>query len=252
MYILLKDIKKILFSIQDDIEKKKWLKAFLKSVLFVGSVACMVLFALWLVELAFQYLEYIICVVGCVGCSIVLIRSMCSKKEIRQDQQVQEPKANPALQYDPITLENTYKLVRAGVCYVVGEIFEIIGVRKPASYSQMDGPIHYDIIANVPIYHLLVAKSGDIESDTYTVMGILQNAIEQKLNSNEFNGISQAAFFYKGQAYPSIMVDKVRDCGNMLQIDIAIASEYYCKYREQRIYNDMNGAGSGRNQDKDF
>lgn len=252
MYILLKDIKKILFSIQDDIEKKKWLKAVLKSVLFIGSVVCMALFVLWLMGIIAQYLDYIIIIGGGVACSIALIRSMTPKNEIKQEQQVQEPKSNTILWYDPITLENTYKLLRAGLCYIVGEIAEVIATRKPTSYSQMDSPTHYDIIANVPIYHLLVAKSGGMESDTYTVMGILQNAIEQKLNNNEFNGISQAVFFYKGQAYPSIMVDKVRDCGNMLQIDIAIASEYYCKYREQRIYNDMNGTGSERNQDKDF
>ena len=64
--------------------------------------------------------------------------------------------------------------------------------------------------------------------------------------------IIMAVFFYNGQAYPAIMVDKVLDCGNMLQIDIAIASEYYCKYREQRIYNSMNSTSIGNMQDYDF
>ena len=48
------------------------------------------------------------------------------------------------------------------------------------------------------------------------------------------------------------MVDKVLDCGNMLQIDIAIASEYYCKYREQRIYNSLNTSNTGIVHDKEF
>lgn len=64
--------------------------------------------------------------------------------------------------------------------------------------------------------------------------------------NNEIEGITQSAFFYNGQTYPSIMVDNVRDVGSYIQVDLAIASEYYCKYRERRIYNNMAQSNSGR------
>lgn len=48
------------------------------------------------------------------------------------------------------------------------------------------------------------------------------------------------------------MVDNVRDVGSYIQVDLAIASEYYCKYRERRIYNNMAQSNSGRPQDKYF
>ena len=49
------------------------------------------------------------------------------------------------------------------------------------------------------------------------------------------------------------MVDKVSDIGNFVQVDIAIVSEMYCKYRKQRIYNAMTtGSFNNISRDKDF
>ena len=76
--------------------------------------------------------------------------------------------------------------------------------------------------------------------------------VRLRLNNNEVEGITQTAYFYNGQVYPSIMVDNVQDLGNYIQIDIAIASEYYCKYRERRIYNNMNQTGIIKPKDKEF
>ena len=246
---LINDIKNFFYSIDKDIEKKKWLKVFFKTILTILIGTSMFVVTIWGITLIAQHLIQIIFIVGITAYGIALIRSMLPKNDNPKENTLHEQ--TTSLQYDPITLENTYKLLRTGLCSVIGEIFEVIYVKKPVSYTQMDAPIHYDIVANVPIYHLLVAKTGK-EIDTYMVLGILQNSIEQKLNNNEFNGITQAVFFYNGRAYPSIMVDKVLDCGNMIQIDIAVASEYYCKYREMRIYNNMNGSGPGNNHDKDF
>lgn len=52
--------------------------------------------------------------------------------------------------------------------------------------------------------------------------------------------------FYNGQSYPALMIDNVRDLGSYVQIDVAIASEYYYKYRESRIYNHMSSSNPGR------
>ena len=80
----------------------------------------------------------------------------------------------------------------------------------------------------------------------------MQNAIEQRLNNNEIDGITQTAYFYNGQVFPAIMVDNVREMGNYVQVDVAIASDYYCKYRERRIYENMASGNSSSIYDRDF
>lgn len=131
------------------------------------------------------------------------------------------------------------------------EVADIVKLRKPASLSQMDAPTHYDVIARVPVYHFLATKLTD-DVDLFDLTGILQNTIEQKLNNHELDGIQQTSFFYNGQAYPSLMVDNIRDLGSYVQIDVAIASEHYCRYRENWIYNSISQSGSGRPRDRDF
>jgi len=142
-------------------------------------------------------------------------------------------------------------MLRKNLCSILGDIGDITRLRKPATLSQMDSPTHFDIKSKAVIYHFLALKQSD-EIDTFSIVGIIQNAIEQRLNNNEIEGITQMAFFYNGQVYPSIMIDNVQDLGNYVQIDMAIASDFYCKYRERRIYNNMNQSGSIKLHDKDF
>lgn len=249
---LKEDFWKIINNIDRDLTHKKWVRGIFKCLLVAVVLLCMILCLLGLVVLIYQNVEYIIIVVGGVGCMIAFVRSALPERPLKQKEEVQsQPEENVTMQYDTIMLESTYKRVREGFFNIILEIADIIGVRKPASHSQMDAPTHYDIIANVPIYHLLIAKT-DAEKDAYTIMGILQNVLEQKLNNNEFYGISQNVHFHNGQAYPSIMVDNVRDLGNMLQIDIAIVSGNYCRYREQRMYNRMNSNLFDNTRDDEF
>lgn len=238
-------IKKIQKSLSDNYENRQWTKFILKVVGLLLMLACMVTAIAMLVWLIIENLQAITVTVGVICFLIWLVLGILPKRH-------QEPE-NPSnyLQYDPITLENTYKLIRSGICTIIGEVGEIVKVRKPASYSQMDAPTHYDIVAGVPIYHLLVPKLGEAV-DTYVALGILQNAIEQKLNGHALPGINQAVFFYNGQAYPALMVDMVHDLGNFIQIDVAVASESYCRYREQRLYNSINPSSGQNPQDRDF
>lgn len=237
--------KKILKSLSDNYENGQWGKLIFKVSGLLVVMTCMSTAVVMLVWLIIDNLQMITVTVGVICFLIWLVLGILPKRR-------QEPeKTGNYLQYDPITLENTYKLIRSGICTIIGEVDEIIKVRKPASYSQMDAPTHYDIVAGVPIYHLLVPKQGEAV-DTYVALGILQNAIEQKLNSHALPGINQAVFFYNGQAYPALMVDMVHDLGNFIQIDIAVASENYCKYREQRLYNSINPSSGQNPQDRDF
>lgn len=238
-------LKKIQSSLSDNYEEKQWGKLILKVVGLLLMLACMVTVMVMLVWLIIDNLQEITVTVGVICFLIWLVLGILPKRH-------QEPEnTGNYLQYDPITLENTYKLIRSGICTIIGEVGEIIKVRKPASYSQMDAPTHYDIVAGVPIYHLLVPKQGEAV-DTYVALGIIQNAIEQKLNNHALPGISQAVFFYNGQAYPALMADRVEDLGNFIQIDVAVASENYCKYREQRLYNSINPSSGQNPHDRDF
>ncbi len=244
------DVNNMLESATNDINSRKYMRGIAKLIFMSLVGACVVLCVIWLCTLVYKYIDYIIIVIGGIACVIVFFRSLVTKKP-DSSKEVPKPVQQSTVYYDPITLENTYKILRSNICNVIGEIHDIIKVRKPMSLGQMDAPTHYDIVANTPIYHLLVAKNGE-GMDEYTLLGILQSAIEQKLNNNEFDGISQRVFFYNGQAYPAIMVDSVRTCNGMIQINVVIANAYYCKYREQRIYDSMNVTGYDEIQDKEF
>lgn len=248
---VIKDIIKIIYSIDSDINQKKWVRGIAKCLLLVIVGVCTVLCVLWFIALLYNHIDYVIIVVGGIGSIILIIRSALPERPKQREEVVRIQKSESTIEYDTITLESTYKRIREGMFHIIIEIADLIGVKKPASFSQMDAPTHYDIISNVPVYHLLVAKTGS-ENDVYTVMGLLQNVLEQKLNNNEFNGITQTVFFYNGQAYPSIMIDNVRNLGNMLQIDVVIVSGHYCRYRERRIHEQLNKNLFDNPRDDDF
>lgn len=237
-------ITKITASLENDYQKKHWVKLILKCLGMIIIGVCMALLLGKLAFLILDNIEGIVVTIGAIACFFMILFSFLPQKP-----PVTPP--DPPMDYDPITLESTYNMIRKNLCSVIGDIADVTRLRKPASLSQMDCPTHYDVVAKAVIYHFLVLKqSGEI--DTFSIIGILQNAIEQRLNNNEVEGITQTAYFYNGQVYPSIMVDNVQDLGNYIQIDIAIASEYYCKYRERRIYNNMNQTGIIKPKDKDF
>lgn len=225
---------------------KKWGILILKILAILILTVCTGMVIFIIASAIINNLEKIIITIGSVGCITAIFLNFFKKKE-----PAPALPDNSIIEYDPISLESTYKILRQNLCSVIGDTAEITKLRKPVTLSQMDAPTHFDIVSKCAIYHFLVLKLAE-EIDPFTITGILQNAIEQRLNNNEAEGITQTSFFYNGQVYPSIMVDRVQDLGNYIQVDVAIASEYYCKYRERRIYNNMAQSNSGRPQDKYF
>ena len=238
--------KKIYDSLIDNYYDKKWGILILKILSILIFTVCTGMVIFILASAIINNIEKIIITIGSLGCITAIFLNFFKKKE-----PALALPDNSIIEYDPITLESTYKMLRINLCSVVGDIAEIAKLKKPAALTQMDAPKHVDITAQCPIYHFLILKQNQ-EVDTFTTQGIIQSAIEQRLNNNEMEGITQAAFFYNGQAYPSIMVDNVQDAGSYIQVDLAITSEYYCKYRERRIYNNMAQSTPGRPQDKYF
>lgn len=238
-------IYKIYTSIINDYEQGRWGRLVFKAVTTLIVLICMGIVIYTTGLLIVTNIQEIVVTIGAVFCFFAVILNFFPKK------QEPAPQESNLMEYDTITLEATYNIIRKNLCMIIGETGEMTGLRKPASFSQMDAPNHFDIKGNVPIYHYLALKSND-SVDCYAVAGILQTALEQKLNNNEIEGIRQNYFFYRSQAYPSIMVDNVQDCGSHIQIDMAITSEQYCQFRERRTYHRISsGTGQGP-ADRDF
>lgn len=233
-------------SLKENYENSEWIKFILKVITLFIVLLCTGLVLLMVVVFIIDHIEKIVVTIGAIGSIVIIFLSLIPKR-------VNKPASLPdtVLEYDPITLETTYRIIRKNICSIVGDVYEIIKVRKPMNLSQMDCPTHYDVVAKAVIYHLLLTKVSE-DFDAMGASGILQNAIEQRLNNNEIDGITQTAHFYNGQVFPAIMVDNVREMGNYVQIDIAIASDYYCKYRERRIYESMNSSDFATVHDRDF
>lgn len=155
--------------------------------------------------------------------------------------------------YDPVLLGNTYTLLRQNLLCIISEVSDMLHLRIPAAPSQLDAPVHHDLVSNSVIYHYLCGKQDSaLGIDTYEAIGIIQNTLERRLNNHELAGITQTTTFYNGIAYPSLMVDNVQDMGRYIQIDIAIANENYLRYRTSRIYKSMSNGTSVSPHDRDF
>ena len=251
---LLGNIDKLSDSLKTDFENKKWGKLIVKILLILFVLICMGTAVAAFCWFILEHLDYIILAVGAVACIIVLFQSILPPRHNQPSQPQAEESSeieDSILAFDTFALETTYAMLRKNLCVVVGEVSDIIKLRKPATLSQMDAPTHYDIVSQIPIYHFLFRKSEDNIS-TDEIFGILQTAIEQKLNNHELDGISQKHFYHKGMSYPIMMIDSVRELGSYVQIDIAIVNERYCYYREQRIYNQLEQNNSNNPYDKDF
>lgn len=155
--------------------------------------------------------------------------------------------------YDPVVLNSTYNLLRENMLCIINEVADMLRLRIPAAASQLDAPVHHDIVSNSAVFHFLCGKQdSSIAVDSYEAIGIMQNTLERRLNNHELIGITQTTTFYNGMAYPAIMVDNVQDLGRYIQIDVAIANENYLRYRTSRIYKNMGNETSVSPRDRDF
>lgn len=237
---------KIYDSVKKSFDEKKWGKFIFKMLIILIAAFCVSVVIALILSVIISNIKQIIMAIGLILILLITLFSIIPKRR-----PVPVPPDNTIMTYDPITLENTYRMIRKNLCSVIGEVSDFVKLKKPASLSQMDTPTHYDVVAKAIIYHYIILKQTN-DIDLFDLSGILQNTIEQKLSNHELDGIPQISFFYNGQSYPALMIDNIRDLGNYIQIDVAIASEFYCKYRESRIYNNMNNSNGDKPNDRDF
>lgn len=225
--------------------EKHWLKLFLHIFGICIGVFCVSMVLSVAYTFIMDNFNKIATLIGSGILLISLLLYIFPKKE-----PILEP-PNEVLNHDPNILENTYEMVRNHVCTVLNEVGDVVKLRKPATLSQLDAPNHHDIIGNTPIYHYLALKQTN-EFDIFNTTGIIQNRINQKLNNQELDGITQTSIFYNGASYPTLMVDNIRDLGQWVQIDMALSTPLYIQHRQRRIYNTLEQNKQLTPRDKDF
>lgn len=244
-------IEKICYSYINDWEKRRYLSLFLKSVALIIALVCTAYLLAVVLLLIVTYKETIAEVIGMVVCIGILILGFGASKK-KKDTKEEDMDQAMYFSFDPVVLESTYYMIRNNIGMILCETADLLKLRKPAVPSQMDLPTHCDIIWKTPIYHLMVRKT-DEDIDVDEIKGILQTTIQQKADNHELDGIpANSTVFCNGMKYPILMVDAVRDRGDWVQIDLAITTNDYIKYRDKCIYDQIARYDRAVTKDKDF
>lgn len=229
-------------------QEKKWGKFALNIVFrLIGIVSTSILLSSVALYIYYNF-ERLTKIVGGFFLIVIMVAYMLPKKKTELPAITED---SPS--YDPVFLNSTYNLLRNNMVSMCAETAETLGLRVPTTPSQIDSPVHFDIISGAAIFHFLCGKQDSASPiDTYKAIGILQNTLERRLNNNELMGISQTATFYNGMAYPAIMIDNVLDMGRYIQIDVAVTNDNYLRYRTNRLYNSMDAGHYTTPRDKNF
>lgn len=229
-------------------QEKKWGKFGLHIMFSIlGMVCAGILLSQFAVFVVYNF-EVLAKVVGGIFLLIIMIAYILPKKKPEPPAQ-----SDNSYGYDPVFLNSTYNLLRGNMISILAETADMLRLRVPSTPSQVEAPVHYDIISGAAIFHFLCGKQDPVVPvDSFEAIGILQNTLERRLNTHELMGISQTTTFYNGMAYPSIMVDNILDSGRYIQIDIAVTNENYLRYRTNRLYSRMDSNNSANPRDKNF
>ncbi len=230
------------------IEEKRWWK-------FAGHILLIIFGALstgaflgGIISLFLNYGEEIAMMIGGICFIIMAIIGFSSKK--KEVPALPEP---AQASYDPVFLNSTYSLLRTNMVSILAETADMLHLRVPSTSSQIEAPVHHDIVSNSAIFHFMCGKQDlSVKTDPFEAMGIIQSVLERRLNNHELMGINQTTTFYNGMAYPAIMVDGVQDLGRYVQIDVAITNENYLRYRTERLYNSIDNGNQHKVYDRDF
>jgi len=228
-------------------EKKFW-KLILHILLILFCLFSFAMVVSGILYLVSANWEAITTAVGCIVIVALFLIGLFPKKEA-----VSALPESTQASYDPVFLNSTYNLLRTNMVSVLAEVADMLHLRIPSTPSQIEAPVHYDIVNNAAIFHFLCGKQeSSVKIDPFEAIGIIQNVLERRLNGHELMGINQTTTFYNGMAYPAIMVDNVQDLGRYIQIDIAITNDNYLRYRTNRLYCNVNDSNTSNPYDRNF
>lgn len=132
-------------------------------------------------------------------------------------------------------LESTYLLLKQILYLVLNDTSHVTKLPRITSISALESPTHHVKSNGYHSFLFLVAK-GDSTVNTSYLQDILSTRIEQGLNTNEFDGITQKVYFHNsGKSYPIICVDKILDLGSYLQVNLCLAGKNYAAFKERSM-----------------
>lgn len=224
-----KDIYNLLQSISNDIDDKKWIKVIFKVIALIGIGVAMVLTMLFLCNLIYENIDYIILVVGGICCLIALIRSMIPQKKVNEEQIVQTVVSNPA---KPISLQ--HQLVTEFMLEQFRTLSVPLHILEPTFETDILDKIPYytDNANNVTYFRYNLIMSGEpIEGQLFNEI-LNQGIVKALKNSN--SKLGQPMFSHNGNYFQKLAIEEVQFTGASWLVVVVLVDNDYAVVLENR------------------
>lgn len=222
-----KDIDNLLQSISNDIDDKKWIKVILKVTASIGIGVAMALTILFLCDLIYENIDYIILVVGGICCLIALIRSMIPQKKVKEEQIVQTVVSNPV---KPISLQ--HQLVTEFMLEQFRTLSVPLHILEPTFEADILDKIPYytDNSNNVTYFRYNLIMSGEpIEEQLFKE--ILNQGIVKALKNSK---LGNPMFPHNGYYFQRLAIEDAHFTGASWLVVVVLVDNDYAVVLENR------------------
>lgn len=197
-----------------------------------------------------RHLEVLVTIVG----AYWLLYSWMKDRHKKRNREIQSSimkKGAISQEMERELFDSNYVLARQCLFSILIECSEVLKLVKPERLSDLDSSCRTIYKGNVCMPRFMIMKNGDVNTDK--IKEIIQARIGQKLNSFEL-GITQTMYIFNGMAYQMLCVDEIYDEGAFIIVDMAWASENYCKLLSMRAQAKMQYLSSQEIEhfDEDF
>ncbi|MFA9466967.1 MAG: hypothetical protein ACERKN_22160 [Velocimicrobium sp.] len=221
-------MKKIINHLEKCIREKDYATLIYESIIFAAVIMILVM-VLWFVG---QNIEAVL-TVGIIGfCFATFFAEQNNKKKKIQKEQLER------IHEESVILEEekanqTYNLLQKELFVCLGELAQILKIKKPQFLSELVAPTRTFKKGEVFFYQFCCLR--EVENiDTTAFIEVLQQRIDQKLMAGEVYGIGQPFYIYEGQIYSLIKVVDIENVGVNLYITLTVINEAFCKNERMR------------------
>lgn len=136
--------------------------------------------------------------------------------------------------------EDAYLMLRQIIYLVLNDTCHITRLPRITTLSSLDSPTRYVKANGYHTFMYLVAKDTSSMDINY-IKEILNTRLQQGLNAQEFEGLTQKTYIHSSsRIYPIICIHKIIDMSSYLQIDVCIAGKNYADYVERSMVVDAS------------
>lgn len=128
-------------------------------------------------------------------------------------------------------MKQNYRLVHKAMFETLSDVSEILGIKKPDMFSEIEAIEKYYVENDIYYYNFSCLKKHDI--DLPTVKMVLQTRIRQKLEAKEIP-LTPSFYAYESQTLPIMMIHDLYIDGNYLHIKVVLVDALYIKQKEQQ------------------